>query len=398
MKYRIFHLLMGIIFLFPVTACAQEDQVKKVSYGEIVPGDARLDLYLPLIQNKNVALVANHTSIIGKTHLADTLVSLGIRVKTIFTPEHGYRGDVAEGEAIDNTKTAGTNIEVVSLYGKKKKPSGSDLKGIQAVVFDLQDVGARFYTYLSTLTLVMEACAEHHIPLIVLDRPNPNGFYIDGPVLDTAYRSFVGMHPIPVVYGMTIGEFARMVNGEGWLANGLHCDLTVIPLKKYTRNMIVSLPVKPSPNLPDWRSVYLYPSLCFFEGTVVSVGRGTPTPFQIYGYPGITYGDYSFVPRAGAVSKHPKLMDKTCYGENLSGYAEQYKTNPKRLNLSWLIRAYNDLKKSSTFFNGYFDTLAGTDRLRRQIETGMSEKEIRQSWQKDLSHFKKIRKKYLLYP
>ncbi len=393
-----FSLLIIIILESLMQVLAQDTRVRLAAYNEIVTGNMQTGKYLPLIKNKNVALVVNQSSLVGKTHLADTLNALGIQIKRIFTPEHGYRGNVSEGKEIENSETENTKIEIVSLYGKKKKPATEDLKDIEAIVFDLQDVGVRFYTYISTLTFVMEACAENHIPLIVLDHPNPNGFYVDGPVLDTTYRSFVGMHPVPVVYGMTIGELAKMINGEGWLKNGIKCNLTVIPLKNYDHGMIVKLPVKPSPNLPDWRSIYLYPSLCFFEGTIVSVGRGTDKPFQIYGHPDITYGNYHFTPVAGNVSKHPKLENKTCYGENLSGYAENYVSNMPKLNLSWLIKAYNNLKTKDNFFNNFFVKLAGTAELRKQIEDGLSEPEIRKSWEEDLKRFKKIREKYLMYP
>lgn len=393
-----FSLLIIIILESLMQVLAQDTRVRLAAYNEIVTGNMQTGKYLPLIKNKNVALVVNQSSLVGKTHLADTLNALGIQIKRIFTPEHGYRGNVSEGKEIENSETENTKIEIVSLYGKKKKPATEDLKDIEAIVFDLQDVGVRFYTYISTLTFVMEACAENHIPLIVLDHPNPNGFYVDGPVLDTTYRSFVGMHPVPVVYGMTIGELAKMINGEGWLKNGIKCNLTVIPLKNYDHGMIVKLPVKPSPNLPDWRSIYLYPSLCFFEGTIVSVGRGTDKPFQIYGHPDITYGNYHFTPVAGNVNKHPKLENKTCYGENLSGYAENYASNMPKLNLSWLIKAYNNLKTKDNFFNNFFVKLAGTAELRKQIEDGLSEPEIRKSWEEDLKRFKKIREKYLMYP
>jgi uncharacterized protein YbbC (DUF1343 family) len=363
----------------------------------IVCGNARFDKYLPLISGKKTALVVNHASMINGIHLSDTLKSLGVDVVKIFTPEHGYKGTAAEGKYVANGKISKDSTIIVSLYGIKRKPSPQDLDGIDVVVFDLQDVGVRFYTYISTMTLVMEACAENNIPIIVLDRPNPNGFYVDGPVLEKEYKSFVGMHPVPVVYGMTIGEYAGMVNGEGWLKNGVKCDLTIVKMLNYNHNLIVKLPVKPSPNLPDWRSVYLYPSLGFFEGTVVSVGRGTETPFQMYGHPGITYGNHYFIPKANNISLNPKLKNDTCRGELLVSYASRFMTNPRQLNISWLIKAYNNLKGKEKFFNSYFIKLAGTPQLQKQIEAGKTVEEIRKSWQPALKKFKKIRKKYLIY-
>ncbi|GMT45522.1 MAG: hypothetical protein IEMM0006_1354 [bacterium] len=395
MRIRI---LFFVLFLFSGgVSLAQNRLPVLTNYNQIVTGDEQTSVYFPLLRGKRVAVVANQSSIIGKTHLVDSLLSSGIRVVRIFSPEHGFRGNKGAGEKVKNGLDAQTGLPVISLYGKHKKPTREDLRDVDVVLFDLQDVGVRFYTYISTMTLVMEASAENHIPLIILDRPNPNGFYVDGPVLKPGFTSFVGMHPVPVVYGMTLGEYARMVNGEHWLKNGLTSDLTVIPLKHYTHNMIVKLPVKPSPNLPNWKAVYLYPSLCFFEGTIVSVGRGTDKPFQIYGYPGMK-GNYVFTPRSTpGASLHPKLENKTSRGEDLTAFAENYRKNPPQLHLQWLLKAYHALPGKYTFFNNYFDKLAGTDQLRKQIEAGFTEKQIRQSWQKDLKRFRKIRKKYLLY-
>jgi uncharacterized protein YbbC (DUF1343 family) len=327
----------------------------------------------------------------------DFLLDKNVEIVKVFSPEHGFRGEKDAGEKVDNETDAKTGLKIISLYGKHKKPTAEDLQGVEIVIFDLQDVGVRFYTYISTLTYVMEACAENNIPLLLLDRPNPNAFCVDGPVLEAEFKSFVGMHPVPVLYGMTIGEYAKMVNGEGWLKNGVKCNLTVIKMLNYNHNMIVKLPVKPSPNLPDWRSVYLYPSLGFFEGTVVSVGRGTENPFQMYGHPKISYGNYYFVPKANGISSNPKLKNDTCRGELLTDYAENFNSNPKKLNIKWLINAYNDLKDKGKFFNAYFIKLAGTPDLRKQIQKGESEKEIRKSWQPALKKFKKTRKKYLMY-
>jgi len=396
MRIRI---LLFVVFLFSGWVSRAQNRLPVLTnYDQIVTGDEQTSVYFPLLRGKRVAVVANQSSIIGKTQLVDSLLSAGIRVVRIFSPEHGFRGNKSPGAVIKNSLDAATGLPVISLYGKHKKPTVDDLKGVDVVLFDLQDVGTRFYTYISTMTLVMEASAENHIPVIILDRPNPNGFYVDGPMLKPGYTSFVGMHPVPAVYGMTIGEYARMVNGEHWLKNGVTSDLTVIPLKHYTHNMIVKLPVKPSPNLPNWKAVYLYPSLCFFEGTIVSVGRGTDKPFQIYGYPGMK-GNYVFTPKSiPGVSLHPKFENKTSRGEDLTSFAENYRKNPPQLQLQWLLKAYHELAKDGhPFFRKGFDRLAGTDSLRLQIEMGFSEKQIRQSWQKDLKRFRKIRKKYLLY-
>jgi len=391
-------ILLFVLFLFSGWAGRAQNQPPVLTnYDQIITGDEQTSVYFPLLRGKRVAVVANQSSIIGKTQLVDSLLSSGIRVVRIFSPEHGFRGNKSAGTVVKNGIDKATGLPVISLYGKHKKPTVDDLKGVDVILFDLQDVGTRFYTYISTMSLVMEAGAESHIPVIILDRPNPNGFYVDGPMLKPGYTSFVGMHPVPAVYGMTIGEYARMVNGEHWLKNGVTCDLTVIPMKKYTRNMMVKLPVKPSPNLPNWKAVYLYPSLSFFEGTIVSVGRGTDKPFQIYGYPGIN-GNYVFTPESTpGASLHPKLENKTSRGEDLTAFAENYRKNPPQLHLQWLLKAYHELSGKHTFFNNYFDKLAGTDQLRKQIEAGFTEKQIRQSWQKDLQKFKKTRAKYLLY-
>ena len=299
------------------------------------------------------------------------------------------------GAKVNSGKDEKTGLPIVSLYGKNKKPTAEMLQGIDVILFDLQDVGVRFYTYISTMSYVMEAAAENHIPVIVLDRPNPNGFYVDGPVLRTENKSFVGMHEVPVVYGMTIGEYAKMVNGEGWLKGDITCDLTVIPIKEYNRNAIYELPVKPSPNLPNWESVYLYPTLCFFEGTNVSVGRGTDTPFQIFGHPDMR-GGFSFTPQSTSGASKPLLEGQQCRGENLVEYAHDYANNDNQLHLEWIIDAYQQLKEKG-FFKDYFRLLAGNKQMQRDIESGKNADEIRASWQNDLGAFKTIRAKYLLY-
>ena len=351
--------------------------------------------YLPLIQGKRVGIVGNQTSIVGETHLVDTLLALGVDVRKIYTPEHGFRGTADAGAKVNSGKDEKTGIPIVSLYGKNKKPTPEMLQGIDIILFDLQDVGVRFYTYISTMSYVMEAAAENDLPVIVLDRPNPNGFFVDGPVLKSENASFVGMHQVPVVYGMTIGEYAKMVNGEGWLKNGVTCDLTVIPIKKYNRKAIYELPVKPSPNLPNWESVYLYPTLCFFEGSIISIGRGTDTPFQVYGHPAMR-GSYTFTPKSTSGASKPLLEGQRCRGENLVEFAHDYARNADQLHLEWIIEAYQQLKDKS-FFTSYFRLLSGDKQLQRDIENGKSADEIRTSWKNDLEAFKAVRGKYLLY-
>jgi len=364
----------------------------------ILPGAYMIGEYLPLLKGRKSGIVANYTSLINNTHLVDTLISLKVNILKIFGPEHGFRGDQANGTEISNSKDPKTGIEVVSLYGDHKKPTKADLKNIDIMVFDIQDVGARFYTYISTLTYVMEACAENNIPLIVLDRPNPNGYYVDGPVLEPAFASFIGMHPVPIVYGMTIGEYAEMVNGEKWIKGNNLCKLTVIKCGNYTHKSRYQLPANPSPNLQDMKAVYLYPSLCLFEGTVVSVGRGTDNPFKVFGHPKFTTGTYSFTPQPiKGVSDNPPLKGQLCYGKNVDIEAESIKSNGK-IRLAWLIETYNNLNSKTDFFLPYFDKLAGSNKLREQLISGKSETDIRKSWQPDLDSFKKIRKKYLLYP
>ncbi len=368
--------------------------------GKIAPASEQPDLYLPLLKNKRIALVVNHSSLVGKGHLVDLLLKHGIKVQKIFAPEHGFRGKEDAGAHIKNSHDMQTGLPIISLYGKHKKPTKMDLKGIDLILFDIQDVGVRFYTYLSTLHYIMEAGAEQHIPLMVLDRPNPNGYYIDGPVLQKKYRSFVGLHPVPVVYGMTIGEYAKMINGEKWLKAGVEVQLTVIPLANYTHQSFYSLPVKPSPNLPNDRAVVLYPSLAFFEGTVISAGRGTKKPFQLYGAPKYEVKKFSFVPHSRPGANYPKFKGKRCYGVDLSRIKIKKYCPKGILNLGYLQDAYVNYPDKKGFFlkNKFIDKLAGSDQLRKQILSGASEEIIRKSWEKDLEKFKKIRIKYLLYP
>ena len=372
-----------------------EPRLAFIDKEHYVSAAMQLDNYLPFIEGKRIGIVGNQTSIVGETHLVDTLLSLGVDVRKIFTPEHGFRGNADAGAKVNSGKDEKTGLPIISLYGKNKKPTAEMLQGIDIILFDLQDVGVRFYTYISTMTYVMEAAAENDIPVIVLDRPNPNGFYVDGPVLKPENKSFVGMHQVPVVYGMTIGEYAKMVNGEGWLKNNVTCDLTVIPIYKYNRNAIYELPVKPSPNLPNWESVYLYPTLCFFEGSNVSVGRGTETPFQIYGHPDMR-GSYTFTPQSTSGASKPLLEGQRCRGEKLLEYAHDYAHNDNQLHLEWIIEAYQQLKDKG-FFKDYFRLLSGDKQLQRDIESGKSANEIRASWKNELEDFKIIRSKYLLY-
>ena len=361
--------------------------------NEIKTGADNFEKYIPLLENKKVGIVTNQSGILtNKTHLVDFLLTKKINVQKIYAPEHGFRGTADAGEVIKDGKDTKTGLPIISLYGNNKKPKPAQLEGIDIMVFDLQDVGARFYTYISSLHYVMEACAENNIPLIVLDRPNPNSGIVDGPILEKEFTSFVGMHPIPVLHGMTIGEYAKMINGEKWLQNKTQCELSVIPCENYKRTMFYDLLVKPSPNLPKAQSINLYASLCFFEGTNVSVGRGTEKQFQIYGSPYLNKGTFSFTPQPNEGAKDPTYNGKLCYGEDLT------KIQPvKKLELKWLMKAYNETTDKSKFFNSFFTKLAGTKKLQEQIEKGISEAEIRSSWQKSLVEFKEMRSKYLIY-
>ena len=385
-------------------ACAQNkpsgNSLAAASETALRTGAECTEHYLPLLEGKRVAVCGNQTSVVAKTHLVDTLLSRKVNIVKLFCPEHGFRGQAEAGATIASGKDPLTGLPVVSLYGKNKKPTAEQLQGVDVVLFDLQDVGCRFYTYISTLHYVMEAAAENGVKVIVLDRPNPNGFYVDGPVLEPQYKSFVGMHPVPIVYGMTIGEYARMINGEKWLANGVQCDLAVIKLEGYTHETRYALPVAPSPNLQTAEAIYLYPSLCLFEGTNVSVGRGTDQPFEMYGAPGMLSGDYRFTPRAiPGVSENPPFKGLECRGYLLHDIAAENLNNPGRLNLSYLLTAYRNCVDQSSFFlkNNFFDKLAGTDQLRKQLVVGASEEEIRASWEPDLEKFRHIREQYLLY-
>ncbi len=360
-------------------------------------GADRPELYLPLLKNKTIGVVTNQTGLMkDKTFLVDFLVKNDVKIKSIFAPEHGFRGDADAGEYVKNGVDTKTGIPIVSLYGSNKKPKPDQLKGIDIVLFDIQDVGVRFYTYISTLTYVMEAAAENGVEVILLDRPNPHDGYIDGPVLKNQWKSFVGMHQIPVIYGLTIGEYGKMVNGEKLLNKGIQTKYTLIPMQGYHKTQRYAMSDKPSPNLPNDKSINLYPSLCFFEGTQVSVGRGTDLPFQIYGSPWTKNLPYQFTPKPAAGAKDPFLNGKLCYGENLSEYPEDLRT----LNLDWLLKAYQNYKNPQQDFflkNLFFDKLAGTDELRKQIMAGKSASQIKDSWKNGLENFQKIRTKYIIY-
>jgi uncharacterized protein YbbC (DUF1343 family) len=370
---------------------------KKNEALAILPGAERLEKYEDRLRGKNVGVVANHTSLIGNTHLVDSLLGLGVDIQKIFCPEHGFRGKADAGETFGDDIDSRTGLPVISLYGRNKKPERDDLQGLDIMVFDLQDVGVRFYTYLSTMHYVMEACAESGLPLLVLDRPNPNGFYMDGPVLEKEHTSFVGMHPIPIVHGMTLGELARMINGEGWLGAGDTCQLQVLACQHYSRDARYILPVRPSPNLRDARAIYLYPTLGLFEGTVFSVGRGTPFPFQVIGHPGYPDTSFSFVPEPSPGARYPKLEGATCYGMDFRDLPLDTLANWQRVNLELILEGYRAFPEKEKFFIPFFEKLAGTSSLRQHIQSGLSASEIRASWQPALGAFQEKREKYLMY-
>lgn len=393
-----------LLFLF---SCQSQVVAEHPSASEILPemefekqlilGAERLDDYLSKLTNKRVGVVANQTSRVAASHLVDTLLSRGVKVVSVFSPEHGFRGDADAGEKVQSGKDAKTGLPLVSLYGKNKKPTVDQVANLDIIIFDIQDVGARFYTYISTLHYVMEAAAENGKKILVLDRPNPNGYYVDGPVLKPGFTSFVGMHPIPIVHGMSIAEYALMINGEGWLNGGAQCDLEVVLCENYSRDMKYELPIPPSPNLRTSASVALYPSVCLFEGTIMSEGRGTDFPFEVFGHPQLPDSIYSFsfTPVSGFGSKYPKLENQLCHGLKLTAQAATIDA----LNIDWLIDAYTNYPGEDFFItkNRWFDILAGGSSLREQIIQGMSSHEIKVSWQTELNAFKKVRSKYLLY-
>ena len=374
-------LLFGLL-LASLSAPAQD---------RIETGAEQTGRYLPLLEGRRVGIMTNHTGTVGRTHLVDTLRSLGVDIRVVFAPEHGFRGQADAGESVASYRDRKTGINVVSVYGSTKRPPDSIMQRLDVLLFDIQDVGLRYYTYLSSMHYLMEACAANGKQLIVLDRPNPNGFYVDGPVLEAKHRSFVGMHPIPVVHGMTLGELARMIDGEGWLRDGLRCKLTVIPCRGYTHRSRYRLPTAPSPNLPNMRAVYLYPSLCFFEGTPVSLGRGTDFPFQAYGHPELQ-GDFSFTPRSNAGAK-----DKLCHGVDLRTSPSDERIWEREVDLGYVIDCYRQLNLGEKFFTPMFDRLTGTDYVRQMILQGAGADRIKASWADDVERFKQTRKPYLLY-
>lgn len=425
MKHLLYVLFL-IAFSSTIIAQPKSGVGKKQDKPEVAPvkpAAYRTEVYLPLLEGKRVGIFANHTATIGKKHLVDSLFTLGVKISKVFGPEHGFRGDADAGEKVDTYTDPQLGIPVISLYGKKRKPSAEDLADVDVLLFDIQDVGTRFYTYISSLQEFMDAAFEHGKPLLILDRPNPNGFYVDGPILDTAYKSFVGMQPIPIVYGMTMGEYAMMLAGEKWLspkanerndyyrrANTSRDTLfhfMVIKNEAYDHKSKYTLPVKPSPNLPDMASIYWYASTCFFEGTVLSEGRGTEHPFVIFGHPYLPKNMYAFTPISRDGAKEPKLKDKQCYGWNLFGSNEQVlKSVDNKIQLKYILEAYKLFPDKENFFikpksdrptDYFFNKLAGSDALMNQIKAGKTEKEIRDSWAPGLEAFKKIRKKYLLY-
>jgi len=383
-----------LLLLFCWGECNPQPRVSEKAGNKVIVGAQQLDLLLPKLKFKRVGIVVNQTSIIGKTHLVDTLQMLGVNLKKIFAPEHGFRGTADAGEIINDSIDIKTQLPIISLYGNSKKPKAGNLADIDVIVFDMQDVGVRFFTYISTAQYVMEACAENDKTLIILDRPNPNGSYVDGPVMQQQFMSFVGLLPIPIVHGMTLGELARLSNEEGWLAGKRKCNLEIIPIKNWKHGDFFSLPIKPSPNLPNDQAIKLYPSICLFEGTVISVGRGTQTPFQVIGHPDLKNMPYQFTPVSiDGMAKKPVMENKLCYGLNLQNVSVK-----QGLDLQYIIKFYKAFPDKDKFFNSYFDKLAGNSILKEQIQKGMSEDEIMATWQPDLDAFKALREKYLLYP
>ncbi len=409
MRKRIIRLgILALLQLLTVASChAQREATPneqphprdRTPPTELAPQPAAVDTaaYLPLLRGKHIALVANHTSSAGGQHLIDRLLAHGVHIRAIFTPEHGLKGLADAGELVGNSVHQ-RGIRIYSLYGERKHPTDAQLEGIDLVVYDLQDVGVRCYTYLSTLQHMMEACAARGIPLVVLDRPNPNGHYVDGPVLEPRYRSFVGMQPVPWVHGMTTGEYAQMLNGEGWLRDSMQCPLTVIRCPGYTHAAEFTLSIPPSPNLRNQNAVYLYASLALFEGTGISVGRGTGSPFELIGSPTQPKTGFSFTPRPTPGAKNPPHRGRECHGLDLRKLRDSARHSVARLNLAYLIGMHRNSPRKDKFFTRFFDQLAGTSRLRKSIEAGESEAQIREGWTEELKAFRHIRRKYLLYP
>jgi uncharacterized protein YbbC (DUF1343 family) len=388
-----------IVFSLIALSCLTSCCTGSASAMPIKVGAERTEAYFHLLEGKRIALAGNHTSLVGGVHLVDTLLNSGFNLIKVFSPEHGFRGAAAAGEWVESGRDPKSGLPIISLYGSNRKPQPGQLDDVDLILFDIQDVGVRFYTYISTMTYLMEAAAAKGIPMIILDRPNPLGHFVDGPVLQSAHASFVGLHPIPVVHGMTIGEYALMVNGEGWLDKHLACDITVVSVANYDHTTPYSLPVPPSPNLPNMRAVYLYPSLCFFEGTAISVGRGTDMPFQVFGHPELDPARYPhrFRPQSVTAAPSPPELGNLCHGKDLSKYNPVDLKHMDKINLQYLLDAYKDFPNKDLFFNAFFEKLAGTSELRQQLMAGKSEDEIRNSWQQDLENYKTIRARYLLY-
>lgn len=377
--------LLLSLCIFSVFACS--------NVQELQLGAERMDEYLPQLAGKRVGLVVNQTSVINGIHLVDTLLSRGINVVKVMAPEHGFRGEAPDGAKIDDARDERTGIPIISIYGKTKKPSPAMLEDVDVLIFDIQDVGIRFYTFISTMHYVMEAAAENGKKIIVLDRPNPNGMYIDGPVKDDDINSFVAMHPIPIVHGLTVGELAQMINAEGWLKDGAKSDLTVIAMKNWDHNATYNLPISPSPNLPTDNSITLYPMLGLFEGTVVSVGRGTDFPFEVIGHPDYSKGSFNFTPAPNQGSKYPPMEGELCQGKYFGDEVASHE-----LSLTYLLDYHADLKDDTTFFRSYINILSGTKSFQEQVELGWTEEQIKATWQPKLTAYKAMRKKYLLYP
>ncbi len=409
MKTKIIRTTMLLLAVFlamlSITFCKESnDKVNSQKETESVegpiPGAWQTNMYFPLLKDKRVAVAGNHTSEVDGVHLVDTLLSSGINVVKVFSPEHGFRGEAAAGEHVYSETDSKTGLPIISLYGSRRRPNPFHLADVDIILFDIQDVGTRFYTYISTMTYIMETAAKLRIPVIILDRPNPNGHYVDGPVLEPEFSSFVGLHPVPVVHGMTIGEYALMINDMGWLRDNVKCELTIISIKNYDHSTRYIPPVPPSPNLPNIQSIYLYPSLCFFEGTEISIGRGTDYPFQVYGH-SLLPNDifrFSFKPESRREAPNPPQLNKTCFGEDLRQVSTEDLKSKNHLDLTYLIKAYEHYPEKDDFFNDFFNLLAGNSKLKKQIINNTDIEEIRESWQKGLKEFKEIRKRYLLYP
>lgn len=392
-----FLFILGTLFTSKSQTISKVVSHKIITTKDIQVGAEQFEQYEKMLQNKRIGIIANQTSMVGDQHLVDFLIAKKVNIVKVFSPEHGFRGAADAGAKVNSEIDGKTGLPIVSLYGNNKKPSPEQIKDIDVLLFDLQDVGTRFYTYISTMSLAMEACAEQGKKFIVFDRPNPNGHFIDGPILEKKYASFVGMHPVPIAHGMTVGEYAKMVNGEKWLSNGVQCDLTIVPCKNYDHDMLYQLPVWPSPNLNTMQAIYLYPTLCLFEGTSFSVGRGTAKPFTVLGHPK-AHGSYQFTPKSMPGATKPVLENQVCKGFDLYNFSTSYLRDYGQIYIFWLLDCYANFPEKDKFFNSFFEKLAGTEELRKQIIAGKSENEIRASWAPGLKEFQKIRTKYLLYP